>query len=296
MSWARVNDSLYRDPKQLRMSDAAFRIHVCALSFCVQDPNPTGYLTIEQARALAGALGKRPAVIRELVDIDAWEEREGGYGIRDFLQQVQPGSRDRMRRLRARQRHGDEDVTSQVTGRNRHRDGDSRSAAPPPLFPPHTPPYIPPPDLSPSQGLKSLTAPQGAPALVVVGSETDQPVTSGYPSGYGEFISALNRATGRRFRGDGESARLFRRRLREGRLVEELVSAARGVGLSKHHMGLNEGGIPYNGPSNVLRSKVLDQLIALGRGEIGVVRQETAQERQRRELEEWAHRRQAGSA
>jgi hypothetical protein len=59
-------------------------------------------------------------------------------------------------------------------------------------------------------------------------------------------------------------------------------------------MGLNDNGTPYNAPANVLRSRVLDQLIGLGSGEIGIVRKLTADERREAEIDEWARRSEAG--
>jgi hypothetical protein len=34
MSWVKLDDGFHRNQKQLRMSDAAFRLYVCALSYC----------------------------------------------------------------------------------------------------------------------------------------------------------------------------------------------------------------------------------------------------------------------
>ncbi len=89
-----------------------------------------------------------------------------------------------------------------------------------------------------------------------------------YAADYAAFLAELNRATGRAFRGDAESRKLYVRRRKDGRSADDLLAAARGVALSPHHMGQNDSGVPYNAPVNVLRSRMLDTLIALGRGEI----------------------------
>ncbi|HEX8864330.1 MAG TPA: hypothetical protein VF821_01620, partial [Lentzea sp.] len=115
-------------------------------------------------------------------------------------------------------------------------------------------------------------------------------VQSAERSAYERFLATLNEATGRNFRGDVESRKLFVKRLADGRTVEDLCNAARGVARSSHHMGLNESGIPYNAPANVLRSKVLDQLIDLGKGEIGFTRKATRDEQAQHDAQEWARR------
>ena len=111
---------------------------------------------------------------------------------------------------------------------------------------------------------------------------------------FDHFVAELNHATGRRFRGDAASRKLYARVRHEGRSVADLLAAARGVAKSAHHMGLNDNGIPYNAPANILRSKVLDQLISLGNDEIGIVRRLTADERREAEIDEWARRSEAG--
>lgn len=88
------------------------------------------------------------------------------------------------------------------------------------------------------------------------------------PSEYQAFVAELNEATGRHFQGDDESRRKYAQVRHAGRSADDLLAAARGVVKSPHHMGQNDAGVPYNAPINVLRSKMLDQLIGLGRGEI----------------------------
>lgn len=305
MSWIRMDDGFDENPKQLALSDAAFRVWVCSWAFCARQPSKT--MTALQADTLLRKLNKPPKLIRELLLRKAWEEIDGGYEVHDLSDYLSKSSAERVRQHRARKRDetdGNADVTvtprntlpPDVTGRNAPR---ARGGAPGPVPVPVPVPVPLPPvgeeasDFVPSSLTDSPqgggvtaqlvnTALIGAPVLTTIQGAQDQ--------AYERFLAELNAATGRQFRGTAESRRLFRRCIQQGRTVDDLLAAARGVALSKHHMGLNDSSIPYNAPTNVLRSKVLDQLISLGRGEIGVMREETALERQQRETHEWAER------
>lgn len=118
-------------------------------------------------------------------------------------------------------------------------------------------------------------------------------LTGRFSEDYAGFVAVLGQAVGRRFRGDAVSRKLYAQRRQDGRSADDLLAAARGVALSAHHMGLNDNGTPYNGPASVLRSKMLDTLIGLGNGEVGLMRQETADERRDREWAEMERRHQA---
>jgi hypothetical protein len=272
------------------MSDAAFRVYVCSMSYCAQVPEPTGYLTTAQARALVAGLGKRPAVISELVRLNAWEQVDGGYLIHDYEEYLERGSRDRVRAFRARKRAGNvtgngaetppaatetPDVTDgNVTVTPLARDG---YPVPEPVPVPST------------TGLRpSVHPPTPLPAVAVVQGD--------FAEGYECFLAELCSSTGRSFRGDAISRGLYADRRREGRSAADLEAAARGVVLSAHHMGVNKLQVPLNDPKHVLDSAMLDTLIGLGNGEIGITRAETAEERRDREWEEAGRRRAAEGA
>lgn len=111
----------------------------------------------------------------------------------------------------------------------------------------------------------------------------DPPPNGSLAEGYEAFLATLSSATSRRFRGDAVSRGLYADRRREGRSADDLEAAARGAPLSAHHAGLNKLQVPLTDPKHVLGSGMLDALIGLGRGEIGVTRAETAEERRGRE-------------
>jgi hypothetical protein len=112
------------------------------------------------------------------------------------------------------------------------------------------------------------------------------------------FLTVLSEATGRPRRGGDPSTRVrglyFERR--QDYSADDLVAAARGVPLSKHHMGHNKLQVPLNDAAHVLGSEMLDALIGLGRGEIGAVQPMTNGEVREAELDAWVVERSAQQA
>jgi hypothetical protein len=266
------------------MSDAAFRVYVCSMSWCAQVPEPTGYLTSAQARALVAGLGKRPAVITELVRLNAWEEAEGGYLIHDYDDYLEKGSRDRVREFRARKRTGNVTGNADVTPNPASvtpsvTPGNASHARAPDGYPVPEPVPV---ESSPTSNSPPPLPPSGAGNVTVLDGE--------FLDGYEAFLVALNSATGRHFRGDAISRQSYASRRREGRTAAELEAAARGVPKSAHHMGLNKLQVPLNDPKHVLDSGMLDALIGLGQGEIGITRAMTPEESRELEMREWKQR------
>src|SRR5215475_9023817 len=107
MSWVKLDDAFHRNHKQLRMSNAAFRLYVCALSYCAEELEPTGYMSIEQADSLRRAVRQSAKTIEELVELNAWEAINGGYLIHDYEEYLFRGSRERTREWREKKRHRD---------------------------------------------------------------------------------------------------------------------------------------------------------------------------------------------
>ena len=93
------------------MSDAAHRIYVDALSWCGDMPDPTGFLAEAEARAFVLSRGKATKVIKELVDLGAWEKVGDGYLIHDFEKYLPKTSTDRVRTWRATKRNASVTVT-----------------------------------------------------------------------------------------------------------------------------------------------------------------------------------------
>ncbi len=106
MTWVKLDDKFHENDKQLRLSDAAVRIWVCSMSYCADQPNPTGFMTEAQAQAFVRKFGKKPSVIQELVRINAWEKVPEGYLVHDFEIYLPKSSKERVRRWREGKRNG----------------------------------------------------------------------------------------------------------------------------------------------------------------------------------------------
>lgn len=300
MTWVLLDDGFDEDARQLALSDRAVRLWVCMLAFCYR--NRTNRLTPLQLTAMLRKLGKNRKTFEELLQKLICKVDESGEILVDGIHTKFPGSStERVRKWRARQVQKAQDVTFRNASRNASRD-----VTPPPdetryVTSPRARDPIPvtksllaslgenPPPFGVS--LASLAKHQTAPPLG--GDGYISVIESPFARDYDAFLAVLNEAVGRRFRGDGTSRKLYAKQRHDGRSTEDLLAAARGVAKSAHHMGLNDNGTPYNSPSSVLRSRVLDQLISLGNGEIGLVRRPSKDEQREAELDDWAQRKSA---
>jgi hypothetical protein len=295
--WIRMDDGFDENPKQLRLSDAAFRVWVTSWSYTARLPRSAErVMTAEQARGHVRKLGKPfVKVTRELVNANAWESVPGGYHVHDIEEYLGRTSADRMADMRARR--SSEEGGNPSPARNEGVTTPATAASPTRHEARHD-------RVTPRAGARlGIPSPSPLPERDTPLSGTDVPdippgespgavtlatVEGRFGAEYDAFVVELNRTTGRHFRGDAESRKKYAVIRRKGRSVEDLLAAARGVATSKHHMGINSSDMPYNAPINILRSKVLDQLIARGRGEIGIVRQATREEEQQAAVQAWA--------
>jgi hypothetical protein len=129
MSWVRVDDKLYRNAKQLAMTDAEFRTWVLSWTYCADMPEPTGELSKAEAEQFVRGLGKPLKVIERLVELRAWDRTDGGFRVHDLnVRRDAKTSAERMRSKRAAARNGDGDVTKKrhtsVTRPSPQSDGD----------------------------------------------------------------------------------------------------------------------------------------------------------------------------
>ncbi len=104
MTWMRLDDQFHRNPKALKMSDAAHRIYVDTLSYCSDTKVLTGFLSGPEAEAFVRGRRKPLTVIRELVQLGAWEAGADGYLIHDFEDYVPPRSKQSVLDWRATKR------------------------------------------------------------------------------------------------------------------------------------------------------------------------------------------------
>jgi hypothetical protein len=287
MTWVLVDDGFDENAVQLALSDRAFRVWVCLWTLCAR--LGTDELSPEQVQSLLRRLGKNRKTFDELLQKSLCKVTEKPtILVLGFRTSFRGSSAERMRKWRARQVQNAGNVTSRdaVTrpSRDRHeKDPVTRHVTSPRARDPIPEPVVPPPmkDLLATLANLSSASPYG-------GTVTDLNSANGLGAEYETFLAALNEATGRRFRGDAASRKLYAKVRHEGRTEDDLLAAARGVAKSAHHMGLNDNGTPYNAPANILRSRILDQLISLGTGEIGLVRRMSKDEQREAEISDWA--------
>lgn len=106
--WARLDDRFHLNRKQLAMSDAAFRLYVCGITYAANQ-EAAGFLGEVEVAALVRMLKKGRRQIDELVRLKAWEPVEGGWRIHDsevYAAPLDRTSTERSRRYRDRQRDG----------------------------------------------------------------------------------------------------------------------------------------------------------------------------------------------
>jgi hypothetical protein len=86
MSWLRIEGRMPHHRKIAPLSDAAFRLHVTAKAWCVEEESDGKVPTKVPATLPAAPRGKKlDVIVTELVDADLWEPVDGGYLIHDFL-------------------------------------------------------------------------------------------------------------------------------------------------------------------------------------------------------------------
>jgi hypothetical protein len=117
MTWVKLDDKFHRNEKQLRMSDAAHRVYVNALSYCGDTPQPTGFLSEKEARNFVRGMGKSLRTIEELVGLNAWERVAGGYLIHDFEKYLPKTSTERVQRFRNERRNVSETTRNEPRAR-----------------------------------------------------------------------------------------------------------------------------------------------------------------------------------
>lgn len=193
--WVRLDDGFADHRKVLDLSDAAFRLHVCAMCWAGRR-GTDGLIVRRDLRVLLAMLPDDhdgPALAAQLVRSGAWEPDEQGWRIHNFLRynppaaevaREQEAAKERMRKLRARspERSGE-----QTGERSDVRSGEVRSPRPDPIrSDPERPDPIPEsdPPKSPPRG----AAPEAQASPMLPGMSVPPPAAPPYeePSGNGK--------------------------------------------------------------------------------------------------------------
>ena len=115
MTWVRLDDKFWRNPKMRKLSHAARGVFADMLSFCGDTAEPTGFLTYRQACDLATGSKHLVAALAENGNL---EDVNGGYLIHDFEHYLPKTSTERVRAWREKKRSEDVSETFQKRSRN----------------------------------------------------------------------------------------------------------------------------------------------------------------------------------
>lgn len=83
MPWANLDDKFPAHPKVVRLSDAAFRLHVSGICYSAQHLT-NGVVERDAVRLLVPRF--RKAALDELLTKEQWRAHPDGYEIHDYLQ------------------------------------------------------------------------------------------------------------------------------------------------------------------------------------------------------------------
>lgn len=183
MSWARLDDGFADHPKVLALSDAAFRLHVCAMAWSARRATD-GLIVRRDIRVLVGMLndfhGDPMSLVAELVDakspgkgIGLWEPICQDWKIHDWddynpsadeVAADRAAAKERMKRAREAKRARSSIRSGEQGG---ERSPDVRSSRPDPTRPDPSPP-------EPNGSVKTPKPPKGAEQVGLPGLPAQQ--------------------------------------------------------------------------------------------------------------------------
>ena len=83
MPWSKLDDGLHENAKIAAMSDKAFRLYICGITYSARH-HLRGNISVGQVSVLFRLTGAKQKHADELVSIDAWELTEVGFAIHDY--------------------------------------------------------------------------------------------------------------------------------------------------------------------------------------------------------------------
>lgn len=223
MTWAKLDDAFWANPKVIAVGNEAAGVYARGLAYCCAQLTD-GFIPDEVATFIVGRSRK---ALRRLVENGLWKTVSGGYQVPDFLE-FNPSrtevrekrERDAERQRRFRESHRD-------THRDTHRDSRRDSAAS-----------------------------NGAPSRPVPLEESDDSSRSRNGTDevrliFDAWVEATKRDAARTKLTD-KRRRVIRKALADYSL-EDLVAAVRGWKHSPHHRGENDRDTVYNDLELLLR-------------------------------------------
>ncbi len=86
MSWVRIDDGFADHPKIVKLNHLEFRLHIWGLCYCARHLTD-GFLAnvVPRGAHFVPRSDRRQRVINGLLEAGLWEQVDGGYIIRDYL-------------------------------------------------------------------------------------------------------------------------------------------------------------------------------------------------------------------
>lgn len=101
MGWVSIDDGFFLHRKVEGRSKDAKLLFLAALAYCNRE-RTDGFISTTGLRTAAAMVDVKPAVARQLVDVDLWETVDGGYVVHDYEEyQLTSAKVEERRRVRA---------------------------------------------------------------------------------------------------------------------------------------------------------------------------------------------------
>lgn len=113
MTWAKLDDSFYDDPKVVAAGNEAAGVYCRALSYCGK--HLTDGLVPE---AIAGLIAGKRRPITKLLEVGLWDRAEDGYSVCDYLR-FNPSKAEVLHKRQVRAEAGKRGGLASANGRSK---------------------------------------------------------------------------------------------------------------------------------------------------------------------------------
>lgn len=105
MTYVKIDDDIFRNPKVVRVSTVAKLIYVASICYCGNQLTD-GFIPRNAARTLSADAGVNysPKIVKELINAGLWLESEDGYTIHDYLEHNESAEKVHAKKEAARKR------------------------------------------------------------------------------------------------------------------------------------------------------------------------------------------------
>jgi len=127
MTWIKIDDQFFQNPKIIDLSKDAKLLYLCALTYCGSQLTD-GIISKSALRVISATVDVSSTVATELVHVGLWEVTEGGYDIHDYLE-YNPSKdqvkHDRQQNAKRQQSWRDKKTTPTINNSNNNTDSNA---------------------------------------------------------------------------------------------------------------------------------------------------------------------------